>query len=254
MHKIMPEKPLWGTDDQSSRLAELTAGTEDRSKELPLRRDVRSLGVLLGRVLVNQSGDPLFKIVERLRRLLIESRAHSARAQSNTQEMREAQEIVKGLNVKEAYRMTKAFAIYFELTNLAETNHRKRRRRAVELHRADSQLQPGSFRSALARMRAAGITASDALHMLLRLEVIPVFTAHPTEVARRTVLFKRKHIAAELESLDRLPLTDTEAAAGAESIAAEIAALWQSDEVRRRQPTLRDEIKMGLDYYADSII
>src|SRR5205809_1035547 len=150
--------------------------------------------------------------------------------------------------------MTKAFAIYFELTNLAETNHRKRRRRAVELHRAESPSQPGSFRSALARMRAADITAADALLLLLRLEVIPVFTAHPTEVARRTVLFKRKRIAAELERLDRLPLTDTEAAAGAESIAAEITALWQADEVRRRQPTLRDEIKMGLDYYADSII
>src|SRR5439155_5620155 len=61
-------------------------------------------------------------------------------------------------------------------------------------------------------------------------------------------------VAAELQRLDRLPLTGTEAAAGAESIAAEITALWQADAVRRRQPTLRDEIKMGLDYYADSII
>ena len=65
----MPEAPLWGAKDQSARLAELTAGTDDRAKEHPLRRDVRSLGILLGRVLVEQAGEPLFKVVERLRRI-----------------------------------------------------------------------------------------------------------------------------------------------------------------------------------------
>jgi phosphoenolpyruvate carboxylase len=252
MHKIMPEKPLWGTDDQSARLAELTAGTEDRSKELPLRRDVRSLGVLLGRVLVNQAGDPLFKIVERLRRLLIESRAHSARAQSNSEEMREAQEIVKGLNIKEAYRVTKAFSIYFELTNLAETNHRKRRRRAGKLH-PDQPLLAGSFRGTLLRMRDAGISADQALAALLKIKVVPVFTAHPTEVARRTVLSKRRRIASNLEQLDRLPLPGTEALGLEEAIASEITALWQTDEVRVQRPQVTDEIRMGLDHYPASI-
>ena len=250
----MTTDSLWETDDQATRLRELAG--EDDLKEFPLRRDVRSLGRLLGEILKEQAGLALYNSVEELRQLAIKHRETQAE-QGETGEdnlIDRVRKLIGDMPINRAYQMTKAFAIYFELTNLAETNHRKRRRRAVELHRADSPLQPGSFRSALARMRAAGITASDALHMLLRLEVIPVFTAHPTEVARRTVLFKRKHIAAELESLDRLPLTDTEAAAGAESIAAEIAALWQSDEVRRRQPTLRDEIKMGLDYYADSII
>ena len=80
-------------------------------------------------------------------------------------------------------------------------------------------------------------------------QVVPVFTAHPTEVARRVVLFKRRRIARQLEELDRLPITDEEAARRQRLILADITALWQTDEVRRRQPTVADEIRMGLDHY-----
>jgi phosphoenolpyruvate carboxylase len=144
--------------------------------------------------------------------------------------------------------MTKAFAIYFELTNLAETNHRKRRRRAAQVA-PERQAQPGSFLGTLRRMRAAGITEQQVLQWLRQVEVTVVFTAHPTEVARRTVLFKRRRIAEELQRLDGLPLTEREAEQREQAITAEITALWQTDEVRRRRPTVRDEIRMGLDYY-----
>ena len=140
----------------------MTAGTEDRAKELPLRRDVRSLGTLLGRVLVAQAGEPLFKTVEQLRRLLIQSRARSAGSQSDTPEMQEARAIVQKLSIQEAYWVTKAFAIYFELANLAETNHRKRRRRAAKLYPNQPPL-PGSFRGTIARLRDSGMIADQAL-------------------------------------------------------------------------------------------
>ena len=67
-----PVKPLWSAENQVEFLLELTASTSDSRKELPLRRDVRSLGILLGRVLVEQFGQQLFNTVERLRRLLIQ--------------------------------------------------------------------------------------------------------------------------------------------------------------------------------------
>src|SRR5689334_13423957 len=124
MQSKMPETLLWAAEDQAARLAELIAATDDRAKEAPLRRDVRSLGILLGRVLVEQAGEPLFKTVEQLRRLLIQSRAQVARSHSGSEEMEQARKIVAGLSVQDAYRVAKAFAIYFELTNLAETNHR----------------------------------------------------------------------------------------------------------------------------------
>ena len=248
----MPEAPLWGAKDQSTRLAELTAGTDDRAKEHPLRRDVRSLGILLGRVLVDQAGEPLFKVVEQLRRLLITSRGSSADSQLDSVGMIEARGIVERLAIQDAYRVTKAFAIYFELTNLAETNHRKRRRRAGNFYPEQPPLA-GSFRGTLARMREAGMTAEQALQTLRQVKVVPVFTAHPTEVARRTVLLKRRHIARELELLDTLPLPAADALSHENVIATEITSLWQTDEVRVQKPQVTDEIRMGLDHYPMSI-
>jgi phosphoenolpyruvate carboxylase len=242
---------LWNVDDQTARLAELTSQDPDL-KEAPLRRDVRSLGRLLGEVLKEQVGDNLFTAVEELRLLLIEHRelhAQPGHDVDNTRRLIDrAERIVGRLNVAEAHQMAKAFAIYFELTNLAETNHRKRRRRAAQTS-PESLAQPGSFLGTLRRMRDAGITQQQALQWLAKIEVVLVFTAHPTEVARRTVLFKRQRIAAELEQFDRLPLTARESEKHEQAIIAEITALWQTDEVRRRQPTVRDEIRMGLDYY-----
>ncbi len=129
-------KPLWNAADQSARLAELTAHSDELTKDSPLRRDVRSLGAILGQVLVEQAGQDLFESVEELRRLLIEYRETARRAAgpaSAPELMLKAQEIVSKMEVTRAYHVTKAFAIYFELTNLAETNHRKRRRRAGKL-------------------------------------------------------------------------------------------------------------------------
>ncbi len=251
----MPERePLWKVNDQAARLAELVSQAGDL-KEAPLRRDVRSLGRLLGEVLKEQVGIEFFTAVEELRLLLIEHREARARREASDKKavdedqlMDRAQRIVNGLGIVDAHRMAKAFAIYFELTNLAETNHRKRRRRAAQVS-LERQAQPGTFLGTLRRMRAAGITEQQVLRWLRQVEVTVVFTAHPTEVARRTVLFKRQRIAEVLEHLDRLPLPVKEAERLERAIAAEITALWQTDEVRRRRPTVRDEIKMGLDYY-----
>jgi len=237
---------LWDVADQSSRLTELTSH-DTEVKEAPLRRDVRSLGILLGDVLKEQVGEQLFAAVEELRLLLIEQRDAQA-ADGGNSLIKRAEEIVSRLSINQSHQMSKAFAIYFELTNLAETNHRKRRRRAAQSS-AEPIAQPGSFLGTLRRMRDAGISAQQALQWLKQIEVTLVFTAHPTEVARRTVLFKRQRIALELEQLDRLPLAERDADKHQQAILTEITSLWQTDEVRRRRPTVKDEIRMGLDYY-----
>lgn len=246
---MQASEPLWSASDQKHRLAELTAATDDEAKERPLRRDVRSLGILLGRVLVEQGGERLFETVERLRRILIGQREGAAATPDTPQELlREAKEIVASLDTGFAYRVTKAFAIYFELTNLAETNHRKRRRRAAALHSEQAPLA-GSLRGTLQRMKDAGISAQQALHALAEIEVVPVFTAHPTEITRRSVLLKRGRIRRQLEKLDQLPLSQTDAEESEATILAEITALWQTDEVRLQKPKVSDEIRSGLAYY-----
>jgi phosphoenolpyruvate carboxylase len=248
-------KPLWKADDQTARLAELIARSDEPAKDNPLRRDVRSLGAVLGQVLVEQSGREVFEAVEELRRLLIEHRETVRRSPaqaSGSDLMLKAQELVSGMDLSRAYQVTKAFATYFELTNLAETNHRKRRRRAGKLDRESPPL-PGSFRGTLVRLKEAGISAEDAVAALRQIAITPVFTAHPTEVARQTILLKRRRIALELERLDRLPLTAEKAEHCESNIRAEVTSLWQTDEVRLAKPAVDDEIRMGLRYFRLSL-
>lgn len=245
----MAEVPLWSTDDPQSRIAELTADSSSPAKEQPLRRDVRLLGTLLGRVLVEQEGQAFFETVERLRRLLIQHREQaSSEQQADEKLMLEARNVIGRLPIEDVYKITKAFATYFELTNLAETNHRKRRRRAARLTSEQTPIE-GSFRGTLLRLRAAGKSVAEILEALRKIKVTPVFTAHPTEVTRHTVLYKRRRIAAALERLDQFPLAEGEARDYEMQILAEITALWQTDEVRLKKPTVTNEIYMGLDYF-----
>ncbi|HUO14794.1 MAG TPA: phosphoenolpyruvate carboxylase [Verrucomicrobiae bacterium] len=242
-----PHKPLWKADDQRARLAELTARSDQSTKDNALRRDVRSLGSILGQVLVEQAGQELFESVEQLRRLMIEHRdsmRRNPRRASQAELMTKAQQTISRMDLKHAYQVTKAFAIYFELTNLAETNQRMRRRRAGKL--TEQTPLPGSFRGTLLRMKKSGISADAALDAMQQILIIPVFTAHPTEVARQTVLLKRRRIARRLARLDRLPLTAEDAEDCENNIRAEVTALWQTDEVRFAKPTVNDEIRMGL--------
>ncbi len=246
----MADPSLWSEDDPRTRLAELTADTSDPAKELPLRRDVRSLGILLGRVLVEQEGEAFFETVERLRRLLIQQReqAPAGREQFESGLMAQARDVVRGLSVEDAYRVTKAFAVYFELTNLAETNHRKRRRRAARLQSGRAPIE-GSFRGTLFRLKAGGTPLHSILGALQKVCVTPVFTAHPTEITRHTIRLKRRRIARLLERLDHVLLSQADALEYEAQILQEITALWQTDEVRLKKPTVRDEIHMGLDYF-----
>ena len=235
-------EPLWHVHDQQQHLRELIA-SDPELKEAPLRRDVRNLGRILGEVIKEQAGREVFESVERLRNLSIEQREQGRIAEDSS---------LRAMDLQHAFLVVRAFAIYFELVNLAETNHRKRRRRATQVNHGEPQA--GTIDGTFRRFKAAGITLEEVMKALSCVHAVPVFTAHPTEVARRTVLMKRERLSKLLERLDNAPLTDETAEKIAEEIAAEITALWQSDEVRRRTPTVRDEIKMGLDYYRASLI
>src|SRR5271170_1127458 len=252
---------LWTPTDWPQRLAELQAATGEL-KEAPLRRDVRSLGMLLGEVLREQAGDPLYDAVETLRRTAIarreaETRQSDAADQASaTAHLQQALARVRTLDLPAAYQLARAFGFYFELINLAETNHRKRRRLSLQLNQAATQssaIQRGDLRGTLRRLREAGISANEVHSLLGRICVSPVFTAHPTEVARRSVMFKRRRISDLLEQLDRIPVPEPHLEALERDLLAEITALWQTDDVRSARPTVRDEIRMALDYYESSL-
>lgn len=241
-------EPLWHSDDPAARLAEVLSNDAEL-KVAPLRRDVRLLGMLLGSVIREQSGVELYETVEKLRSLATRHRD----TVSNLDLREDAERLVDDVPVDEAYALTRAFAIYFDLTNLAETAHRRRRRRASQ-HHGDNPPQPGTPAGTVRRLADAGLGLAAVRQHLAAIEVMPVFTAHPTEVSRRTVLFSKRRIAQALDRLDWQPLTKAAAAAQEAIIAAEVTSLWQTDDVRRRRPTVTDEVRMGLDYYTDVLI
>jgi phosphoenolpyruvate carboxylase len=253
---------LWSPTDWPQRLAELQAPTGEL-KEAPLRRDVRSLGTLLGEVLREQAGEALYGAVEALRRTAITRREAEGPQNGEADPALATARLEQALvcvhtysdDLHTTYQLARAFSFYFELINLAETNHRKRRRLSLQLNQgaATGSAQRGDLRGTLLRLREAGITAAEARALLGRICISPVFTAHPTEVARRSVMFKRRRISDLLEQLDRIPVPEAQLEALEHDLTAEITALWQTDDVRSARPTVRDEIRMALDYYESSL-
>jgi phosphoenolpyruvate carboxylase len=245
---------LWTPSTWPQRLSELLASTGEL-KEAPLRRDVRSLGMLLGEVLKEQSGEALYNAVEELRRTAIARREADATDDTKAGSEHLQQSLGRvhdhADDLTRAYQLARAFSFYFELINLAETNHRKRRRRSSQLN--DAPPQRGDLRGTLRRLREAGFDAKRALEMLEKISITPVFTAHPTEVARRSVMFKRRRISDLLERLDRIAVPEEELESIEREVTGEITALWQTDDVRSARPTVRDEIRMALDYYEASL-
>jgi phosphoenolpyruvate carboxylase len=192
-----------------------------------VRRDVRLLGDLLGRVLVEQEDESLLADVEHVRAL-----ARSARQGTRRDELRAA---VDALPLERQASVLRAFALYFQLANVAEQHNRIRRRRAyVREERMGRESLAAAF---------AELEGSPLPDVSLKL----VLTAHPTEAARRTVLAAHLRIAALLARLD-------DGDDVADALAGEITMLWQADEVRTRRPQVVDEIRNGHWFFEQSLV
>jgi phosphoenolpyruvate carboxylase len=210
----------------------------DEPTDAPLRRDVRLLGDLLGRILVEQDGQELLDDVERVRSL-----ARAARAGAPHEDLTAA---VAELPLERQASVLRAFATYFQLANVAEQQHRIRRRRTyAHEERVLSQSLAASF------AQLDGVPPREIeQHVDLRL----VLTAHPTEAARRTVLTAHMRIASLLAELDDPLLAPVRRDEIESELAAEITTLWQTDEVRSKRPRVVDEIRNGLWFFEQSLI
>jgi len=158
--------------------------------DAPLRRDVRLLGAVLGKVLVEQEGAELLEAEERIR-----LRSRDARATGDVDAVRDA---VRTLRPGDQANVLRAFGLYFQLVNIAEQHHRLRRRRQYAAE--DQQAPRESLADAFARLSDIGDDELRARVSRLSLEL--VLTAHPTEAVRRTVLEKHRRIASLLHELD----------------------------------------------------
>ncbi len=206
-----------------------------------LREDVHALGALVGEILQEQGGQELLDLVEQDRVAAIGRREGDAQASV------ELMARVQGRPPKLARDLVRAFSSWFQVVNLAEKVHRIRRRR--EYFVKDSERpQPGGVQAALTQLKNEGLTLDDVLSLIGSLRIEPVFTAHPTESTRQTILRKQQHVAQLL--LDRLNPTlspnDRRALWG--GIRTELTSGWQTEDHPREKLTVADEREHVLFY------
>jgi phosphoenolpyruvate carboxylase len=218
--------------EQPVEEAQLTASLQPNHQSA-LRRDIRELGVLLGHTLVRQEGQGLLDLVEEVRRLIRTDRDATAAA-------------LAGVAPGTARRLVRAFGTYFHLANVAEQVHRGRELAAV-------RAREGTWISrAVDRIAEEGVSADELAAELRRIAVRPVFTAHPTEAARRTVLAKLRQVAELLDEFRRAqgaPAAERRVRARLEEL---IDLLWQTDELRIARPDVLDEARNAV-YYLDAL-
>ncbi|MFJ6571969.1 phosphoenolpyruvate carboxylase [Streptomyces sp. NPDC091292] len=192
-----------------------------------LRADIRRLGDLLGETLVRQEGPELLELVEKVRRLTREDGEAAA-------------ELLGGTELETAAKLVRAFSTYFHLANVTEQVHRGRELRARR-----------AAEGGLLARTADRLKDADPEHLratVRHLNVRPVFTAHPTEAARRSVLTKLRRIAALLET----PVIEADRRRYDTRLAENIDLVWQTDELRVVRPEPADEARNAI-YYLDEL-
>ena len=202
------------------------------TKDDALRSDIRRLGNQLGDSLVRQHGSQLLELVEKVRDLGKSSR-RGGREDSGT----ELRDLLAKLATADVIPLVRAFTTYFYLANVSE-----------QVHRID-QLAPDEryLRSTVDRVLDANLDSKLLADVMSRLEVTAVFTAHPTEVARRSIITKRQELASLIG--ERLEADEPDQIGQIDRRTAElIDQIWQTDELRTDRPSVVEEARSILYY------
>jgi phosphoenolpyruvate carboxylase len=216
--------------------------TDENDKDLPLKEDIRLLGRLLGDTLREQEGTEAFEIVEHIRRSSIAfHRDNDAAARD------ELEGTLDRLTTDETMIVVRAYSYFSHLANIAEDLHHIRRSRAHRI--AGSAPREGSLPFALSRADEAGVAPTVLPGFFDEALIVPVLTAHPTEVQRKSVLDTERKIAELLEHRDRTLLTPDERQANDEAVRRNVLALWQTRMLRRQRLAVIDEVANGLAFY-----
>src|ERR1700730_6054819 len=175
----------------------ISEATDSEDKDLPLREDIRLLGRILGDTVRQQKGNAAFDTVERIRQSSIRFRRDEDGAARE-----ELERVLDALPRDEALQLIRAFGFFSHLANIAEDQHHIRRTRAHALTASASR--EGTMAHALARTSQAGIPPARLLVFFANALVVPVLTAHPTEVRRKSTIDREMEVADLLAERDRL--------------------------------------------------
>ncbi len=207
--------------------------TDTAATDQALRADIRRLGTQLGHALVRQEGPELLDLVEEVRAATRRLREPGDRESGD--DLTDLTDLLASVDLPTMIRLCRAFTAYFYLANVAEQVHR------LDELASRAEFQRGWLEETINRVEAAGIGRELIDEVLDRLELRPVFTAHPTEASRRSILTKLEGIAELLE--ERLDPTATEADRRRidRHVDELLDLVWQTDEIRRDRPTPEDE-------------
>ncbi len=216
--------------------------TEKEANKTSLQNDVNMLGNILGEILVLHGGKELFDKVETIRKM-----TKSIRKEFNKETYQALKKEISSLQPPMRQQVIRAFSIYFHLINVAEQNHRIRRRHQYLLEEGTSQ--PFSLENAVHKVKEYSLSDDEIQSVLDDLSIELIMTAHPTEATKRTVLEIQKRISENLRKLGNPFVTQWEKDMVADSLFNEVTTLWHTDELRHRKPEVLDEVKNGLYYF-----
>ncbi|MEX3592367.1 MAG: phosphoenolpyruvate carboxylase [Burkholderia sp.] len=219
-----------------------TNGHTREDKDQPLFKDIRYLGRLLGDVVREQEGDAVFQVVETIRQHAVKFRREDDREAAQTLDR-----MLRKLTPEQTVCVVRAFSYFSHLANIAEDRHHNRRRRIHAL--AGSTPQAGTVGFALQTLKDAGDASVEVIRRFFdEALIVPVLTAHPTEVQRKSILDAQHDIASLLAERDQ-QLTTRERARNEALLRARVTALWQTRMLRDARLTVGDEIDNALSYY-----
>jgi phosphoenolpyruvate carboxylase len=211
-----------------------------------LRRRVGLFGTLLGEVLREQVGKEAYTVVERLRKGYLKLHKKSDPALYTR-----LSRLIDSLQPEMLSAVVRAYSLYFMLVSIAEEAflHRQRRRIAGK----GSELWEGSFDHTLRGLRKQGIAPQQLQNIIDDAAYIPVFTAHPTESKRLVIMKLLRRIFITSERLDAPKQQLNQRQAAIKSLKRQIQILWKTEEVRAVRPEVRNEIRLGLYYFENSL-
>ncbi|MBL8793752.1 MAG: phosphoenolpyruvate carboxylase [Planctomycetia bacterium] len=218
-----------------------TEAPGERPPEVPgLEADIQLLDGLLAGTIRRLAGEEAFRLVEEVR-----AAGQALRASHSVEAARQLRDSLQQHDLPSLRTLTRALTLYFDLINLAEQQARVRALRSRTRQLAPEPL-PETPAAALRQLRARGFTADQVAAVLQQALIRPVFTAHPSEARRQTVLEKLEAIAHQLSRLESRDLLPAEQAEARAAIAAEVEAFWVTDLVRGERPKVLDEVRHGL--------
>jgi phosphoenolpyruvate carboxylase len=212
-----------------------------------LRAQVKLLGALLGQVLQEIAGHDVYQAVEKLRQGFVDLHQEESAAKRA-----DLMVLIESLPADQLEQVIRAFSTYFSLVNIAEESHAHRNRRRQMAMAAG--LWMGSFDRTLSDLKAQDISAETLQSVVDRLLFTPVFTAHPTEARRRTVMENMRRVFLLCDRLYAPLLAENERDELTAALAMEIRVMWRTDELRAHKPEVQDEVRTGLYYMRNSLL